>query len=268
MRTRLREGKYIERGKNVMKKFDLPLWADTLFICSIAFLFFFCIFRFYIGALWAAILCSLAAAGAATFLLHVLIRRRHRKKYTARQNKLEIQKLSFHLAMDAPAHNAERFAAALAAESGKDAKIEGERILVGGREYFLRFHLEPATADELATVIRRGGGEKTVFASAFTKEAEALALSFGIELMDAEKSYALLQENDCLPENYIMGSQIKRSLKNGLRLRLARKSWKGYLLAGVSLLLFSLISIFPVYYIVAGGLLLAAAVLVRIFGKV
>ena len=151
--------------------------------------------------------------------------------------------------MDAPAHNAERFAAALAAESGKDAKIEGERILFGGREYFLRFHLEPATADELATVIRRGGGEKTVFASAFTKEAEALALSFGIELMDAEKSYALLQENDCLPENYIMGSQIKRSLKNELRLRLARKSWKGYLLAGVSLLLFSLISIFPVYYI-------------------
>ena len=70
-----------------------------------------------------------------------------------------------------------------------------------------------------------------------------------------------------LPEHYIMGNEMKRSLKNGIKLRLARKSWKGYLLAGVSLLLLSLISIFPVYYIVAGGLMLAAAILVRFFGK-
>lgn len=107
----------------------------------------------------------------------------------------------------------------------------------------------------------------TVMATAFTKEADALALAFGIRQMDAGKVYALLKDTDKLPENYIMGSRMKRSIKNGLKLRLSKKSWKGYLLAGTSLLLFSLISVFPVYYIAAGGLLLAAAVLVRVFGK-
>lgn len=250
-----------------MKKIDLPLLTDTLFLLCISFLFFFCIFRFYISALWGALLCALAAAGALTFLLHLFIKRHRGKRYTARQDKLEVQKLSFHLAMDSPANNEKRVAEALACESGKDAKIENGCIAVEEKRYFLLFKLEPATADELAAVVRSGGGEKAVLASSFTKDAEALAISFGIELWEAEKVYSLLKEAGRLPENYIMGNQIRRSLKNGIRLRLSRKSWRGYLLAGTALLLFSLISFFPVYYIVAGGLMLAAAVLVRIFGK-
>lgn len=250
-----------------MKKFDLPLWADTFFIFCIGFLFFFCVFRFYTGTLWGALSAAAAAAAALTFLLHLFLKKRRSRKYAAAADKLEVQKLSFHLAMDAPENNLRRIAEALAAQSGKDAKTEDGRILSDGKEYFLLFRLEPATADELAAIVRRGGGEKAAMASAFTKDAEKLALSFGIELCGAEKVYALLKETDKLPETYIMGNQIRRSLKNGIRLRLSRKSWRGYLLAGASLLLFSLISIFPVYYIAAGGLLLAAAVLVRIFGK-
>ena len=250
-----------------MKRFDLPLWADTAFAFGAAFLFFFCIFRFYIPALWAALLCALAAAAALAFLLHLFIGKRHKKRYTARQDKLEIQKLSFHLAVDAPENNVRRIAEALAAESGEDARIENGRVSVKDKVYYPLFRLEPATADELAAVIRQGGGDVTVMATAFTKEADALALAFGIRQMDAGKVYALLKDTDKLPENYIMGSRMKRSIKNGLKLRLSKKSWKGYLLAGTSLLLFGLISVFPVYYIAAGGLLLAAAVLVRVFGK-
>lgn len=250
-----------------MKKFDLPLWADTFFIFCISFLFFFCIFRFYIEALWGALAASCAAAGALTFLLHIITKRRHKKRCDARQDKLEIQKLSFHLAMDAPENNAARIAGALAAESGKDAAVENGRIALEGKQYFPIFRLEPTTADELAAIVRSGGGEKAVLSSSFTKDAQALAAAFDIRLINAEEIYALLKEQDMLPEHYIMGNEMKRSLKNGIKLRLARKSWKGYLLAGVSLLLFSLISIFPVYYIVAGGLMLAAAILVRFFGN-
>lgn len=250
-----------------MKRFDLPLWADTAFAFGAAFLFFFCIFRFYISALWAALLCALAAAAALAFLLHLFIGKRHKKRYTARQDKLEIQRLSFHLAVDVPENNVRRIAEALAAESGEDARIENGRVSVKDKVYYPLFRLEPATADELAAVIRQGGGDVTVMATAFTKEADALALAFGIRQMDAGKVYALLKDTDKLPENYIMGSHMKRSIKNGLKLRLSKKSWKGYLLAGTSLLLFSLISVFPVYYIAAGGLLLAAAVFVRVFGK-
>lgn len=42
--------------------------------------------------------------------------------------------------------------------------------------------------------------------------------------------------------------------------------YKGYLLAGAALLVFSLFTFFPVYYLVAGGILLSLAVAVRFFG--
>ena len=249
-----------------MKKIDFPLWADTLLTFGGTFLLFFCILRFYLSSPQAALALSLAGGGAAAFLLHLIVRRRHKKRHTAAQSRAEIQKLSFHLAVDARANSLRRFAEAIAADSGKDAVIAGGRILSDGTEYFLLFRLEGTTADEIASVLRRGGGEKAVLASSFTKEARALALSFGIRLLDASDCYALLERADKLPERYL-GESAAAGWKEALRLRLCRKSWKGYLLVGAGLLLFSLISLYPVYYIAAGGLLLAAAALVRIFGR-
>ncbi len=250
-----------------MKKFELPLWSDTFFIFCTAFLLFFCIFRFYAQALWAAVLFALFAAAALAFLCHILLKKRRNKRCAARKDREERQKLSFHLALDTPEHNLSRIAAALARKTGEDAKMGKESISTPEGEYFLRFSLEPTTADELVPVVRAQGQDKTVLSNSFTKDAEKLADAFGIGRMDADEVYLLLKETDNLPEQYIMGSRMKKSLKNGLLRRLGKKSARGYLLAGVSLLLFSLISIFPVYYIVAGGLMLAAAVLVRIFGK-
>lgn len=251
-----------------VKKFDLPLFTDTLFTISAAFLLFFCIFRFYIPAFWGAAAAAFLTSAATGALCFFFLKRRREKRHLAAEDKREIQKLAFHLAMDSPENTAERIAKALAAKCGKDAKIAGGRIEADGGEYYPIFRLESATADELAPIVRRGGQtKKTALASSFTKEAEALALSFDIALMNADEVYALLKETGQLPQSYIMGAERKCSLKNGIRLRLRRASAKGYLLSGVTLLLFSTVGAFPVYYIVSGGLLLSAAVLVRIFGK-
>ena len=93
-----------------MKRFDLPLWSDTVFVFSAAFLLFFCIFRFYLNGLWAAALCAFAAGGAAGTLFFLFLRARRKKKHTSEGEKAEIGKLAFHLAMDSPEHNAELIA--------------------------------------------------------------------------------------------------------------------------------------------------------------
>lgn len=279
-----------------MKRLDLPLWSDTVFIFFVAFLFGFCLLRFYLP-LWGAVSAALPAAAGLAALFHVFIRARRRKKHAGEREKREIGKLAFHLAMDSPEHNAALIAKCLTAEHEKQAKKEGgsgsdgaktpnrrsENVreaaaspyaqVRGGRIdtedgcTFLRFQFEKVTADELSPVIRAEGEKKTVLAAAFTDEAQKLAASFGLTLKDASAVYSLIKDSGCMPDELIEPPAAKGGFLEKLKFRIRRDAWRGYLFAGAFLLLFSLLTVFPIYYIVSGSLMLAAAVLVRFFGK-
>ena len=258
-----------------MKRFDLPLWSDTVFVFSAAFLLFFCIF----------------------------LRARRKKKHTSEGEKAEIGKLAFHLAMDSPEHNAELIAKCLTLEheraegtenappqnaggacasepqkagGGADtaaevpepfAHIRGGRIDTENGSTYLKFQFEAVTADELSPVIRAEGEQKTVLGASFTDEAQKLAAAFGVTLKDAAEVYTLVKESGCMPEALISPPEQKRGFHAKLAFRVRRSAWRGYLFSGTFLLLFSLFTVFPVYYVVSGGVLLAIAAAVRFFGK-
>ena len=276
-----------------MKRFDLPLWSDTVFVFSAAFLLFFCIFRFYLNGLWAAALCAFAAGGAAGVLFFLFLRARRKKKHTSEGEKAEIGKLAFHLAMDSPEHNAELIAKCLTLEHERGerpqnenpqceavqaappaaevpepfAHIRGGRIDTENGSTYLKFQFEAVTADELSPVIRAEGEQKTVLGASFTDEAQKLAAAFGVTLKDAAEVYTLVKESGCMPEALISPPEQKRGFRAKLAFRVRRSAWRGYLFSGAFLLLFSLFTIFPVYYVVSGGVLLAIAAAVRFFGK-
>lgn len=252
-----------------MKRLDVPLWTDTLFLGGCTALFFLCIFRFSMG-LFAALAAALAAGGAAGGLYFAFMRRRRGKRRTAAAAHREAERLAFHLAMDAPEHNERRIADSLNAareEGAEQYRPAGDgRVCGNGETYFLRFRFEKVTADALCPVCRAEGDKKYVLAGAFTDEAEKLAASFGVTLKGAEGVYDLLEAGGQLPERYIEPPAPPSGFRRALRRRVRRSAWKGYLFSGAFLLLFSLLAVFPVYYVVAGSLLLAAAVAVRFFG--
>ena len=280
-----------------MKRFDFPLWSDTAFVFSIAFLLFFCIFRFYLNGLWAALLCALAAGGAAGTLFFFFLRARRKKRHASEGEKEEIGKLAFHLAMDSPENNAELIARCLTREheraeetaGGKEeaqpesaagkaatsaeqaaapfAQIRGGRIDTEAGSTYLKFQFEAVTADELSPVIRAEGGQKTVFGAAFTDEAQKLAQAFGVTLKSAADVYTLVKDSGCMPEKLITPPEPRGGFRAKLSFRVRKSAWRGYLFSGVFLLLFSLFTVFPVYYVVSGGILLAVAAAVRFFGK-
>lgn len=150
---------------------------------------------------------------------------------------------------------------AAGAESGAGG---GNEVRAGEARYFLLFRLEKVTADELRPAVVAAGRQKFALGGAFTAEAEKLAAAFGVELWDAEKVYALVQGAGAMPDPLFAPPPAP---KRKLAFRLRRAAWRGYAFSGGFLLLFSLWAIFPIYYLVSGGLLLAAAVLVRLFGK-
>lgn len=287
-----------------MKRFDFPLWSDTAFVFSIAFLLFFCIFRFYLNGLWAALLCALAAGGAAGTLFFFFLRARRKKRHASEGEKEEIGKLAFHLAMDSPENNAELIARCLTREheraegtdsappqntGGADAgepqsadetagqrqsetaapfaQIRGGRIDTEAGSTYLKFQFEAVTADELSPVIRAEGGQKTVLGAAFTDEAQKLAQAFGVTLKSAADVYTLVKDSGCMPEKLITPPEQRGGFRAKLSFRVRKSAWRGYLFSGVFLLLFSLFTVFPVYYVVSGGILLAVAATVRFFGK-
>lgn len=251
-----------------MKKFDLPLFADTLFLFFTAGMLALCLFRFYLPlapSFAAGTGCGLAAAG----LYFLLSRpRRQRRQKTAAEKK-EAEKLAFHLAMDRPERGAQLLAESINAARNEGAPVEAEGDTVVSEEGrgFLRFRFEKVTADDLSPVIRAEGKRKAVFAGGFTEEAKKLAQAFGVELFDAEKVYALVKAGGKMPEKLIAPPEKKGGVKEKLKFRFRRGAWRGYLFSGASLLLFSQLTVFPLYYVIFGGILLAVAVLVRFFGK-
>ena len=163
-----------------------------------------------------------------------------------------------------PAANAESKTASSAAASAESGAGGGNEVRAGEARYFLLFRLEKVTADELRPAVVAAGRQKFALGGAFTAEAEKLAAAFGVELWDAEKVYDLVQGAGAMPDPLFAPPPAP---KRKLAFRLRRAAWRGYAFSGGFLLLFSLWAIFPIYYLVSGGLLLAAAVLVRLFGK-
>ena len=249
-----------------LKKFDFPLWSDTVFVSFISFLFFFCLLRFYLPGLWLTLVLSLVFAAGIGLLFHLFLKGRRSRRFQDGETKKNVQKLAFHLAIDAPETETERLAKSLSVHLGTQVTRTGDRLDTPYGAYYPMFSLSPVSADEIAKVVRSAGKDKTVCAATYTPEAEALADAFGIRLMDAENLYDLFSRTGNLPEQYMLPER-KRSIKEGIRRRIKRSSYRGYLLAGCLTLLFSLFTFFPVYYIVAGSLMLAAAILVRFFGK-
>lgn len=166
--------------------------------------------------------------------------------------------------MTAPAASAASKAAPTPAASAESGAGGGNEVRAGEARYFLLFRLEKVTADELRPAVVAAGRQKFALGGAFTAEAEKLAAAFGVELWDAEKVYALVQGAGAMPDPLFAPPPAP---KRKLAFRLRRAAWRGYAFSGGFLLLFSLWAIFPIYYLVSGGLLLAAAVLVRLFGK-
>lgn len=145
--------------------------------------------------------------------------------------------------------------------------IKGNEICTENAHTWVLFSFKDAGADDLAPALRAEGENKCVYACGFTDEAKKLAAAFGIMLKDAGDAHALAKECGRLPEKLLAPPAAAGGLRKKLAFRVRREAWRGYLFSGSFLLVFSLMTVFPVYYIVTGGLLLAAAVLVRLFGK-
>ena len=153
-----------------------------------------------------------------------------------------------------------------------DYSIMQNKILIKGK-YLLHLHF---TLDEL---------EQTVVAKAFINTPkEYICAVLGnrfsqncidlesrlmgrILLIDAKAVYMLMKNNDFYPKSVFGDEKPQKNFIKIIKASFTKKRAKRFALTGCALLFMSLIVFYPVYYIVAGCLLVALAVLAFFFGK-
>lgn len=248
-----------------MKKISFPMIADILFYTACTWLFSLCILRYYRTALPVALACACLLALAAGLLSFLLLYGRNRKKLLLRKEREEQDRLLFHLALEKPERVRAALLSALLAD-GKEAHLQGDELNSDGNVVVPLFMMEPVSADETARLIRTHGGSFTLVCNALTAEAEKLISSFGIRTMRKDAVYDLFTRTGTTPDPLICGNLPRKSVRSKLRRSFSKANARPFLASGAVLLAMSLFTVFPVYYIIAGSVLLFTAIAVRLFG--
>ena len=240
---------------------QLPVAADAVFYAACTFLPILCILRYFGAPVWLSILAAGALAicvGLAVFLLES--RTRGKRLLSARQAR-ERDALLLHLAL-APARETEELLRRAHKKEQQTEQTSGHPPANDAPVEFL-FTLEPLSADRLASIIRARGEQFTLFCSELSPAAEKLTKTFPITVIRGDEVYRLLSETGELPER-LLGTTPRPSRRERLRTLFTRNSAKPFFVSGALLLLMSLFTIFPVYYLVTGSLLLLLSVGLRI----
>lgn len=244
-----------------MRHINFAMISDTFFTAACAFALSFTVLRFYVRKLWlTATLAALfaVAAGAAAFFFML---KKRRKKLSLSRGDRQAKTLSKYLATLPDKVCAELFAKAL-----NGTYCGGNLIELPQGYAAVRFRMRPLEEDDVAALLRSGAPRGT---SLYCAEAGDGAATFaeecGIKILTAPSAFKALEESGNLPNLPLSEKRGKRLEK--LRKRFKRRLFPSLFFSGLSLLGFSFITFYPVYYIVTGGVLLALSALSLLIGQ-
>jgi hypothetical protein len=254
-----------------MKK--LACFSDVAFAFTAAFLPSLCYLRYrQAPLLWAAMVSLLFGVGA-SMLTWSYLKRKYAAATLKKSEKRQMEQLLLHLALLSPKENMDFFTANAHALFGEE--IEGRRLSAGKQFFYTskqiiycRFALSPLGADELTPLLSLEDNRTTVLlCNELDEKAKKLAAAFGVEVLTLPTVYLRLKESNRLPEGYKGEAAFTKKKKRRFSLWIQKSNAKPFLTGGALLLLSSLFSPFPYYYLVVGCAMITASAAVRIFGK-
>lgn len=235
-----------------MRRINLPLILDTIFMGVCAFLLFFTAIRFYTKNPAVALFFGLAACFIFGTLGYLYIGRKQNAKLLISHDEKNKKLLALHLSLSSDAYIRKLLRNLL----GGDARIIGLRIVCGEKIYFFDFKMHPLTEDDVAKIIKRKGDKKVLYCNSISPAAAELSKNFSIEIRTIESLYKELKDGKLLPEKYAFEDIPKVKFKEKVKSRFTRKLCAPLFWSGTALLGLSYFTFFPIYYIISGSILL------------
>ena len=242
--------------------------SDILFTFFLVWIVTLCLFRHLKTPLNAALLLA-AVCGLLSACAHAALLQGKRKTILLKRSDAALkEKLSLHLSLLGDEEKTKLFSAALSLLENAPVKRVGKlRLQSETRLYFLCFRFAPVTTDDVARYSRYASAkQKTLLCERIEESALELCGRLHIEVRAGDFAFELLRSQNALPETYLCDEPQKDKHKRRLRLCFARSNAKRFLTSATLVLLLSLITPFPYYYLVFGGVLLLLALFTRIFG--
>ena len=240
--------------------------SDLIFTFSLTAIFFLCFFRYLKLNMPLSILFACVCGGIATLGVGALGQNKRKKLFLKHSEATQKDKLLAHLSLLSDAKKTALFQSILSKE-GSVQRFSSLRLTGENALYFLKLRFSPVCADEIATISRiKTAKEKILLCNFIEEDAKTLCAALNIRVWTGNEVYALVKEANALPEEYLGEPTLQNKGKARLRLCFAKRNSRRFLVGGCLILLTSLITPFPYYYLIFGSILLLVAVFIRIFG--
>ncbi len=250
-----------------MKKWNFPLVCDLLFYTIGVWFLSVGILRYFRLPLALSLAVCTLFSLAVGILLFLLFSRRKRKKQLSKAEQLKKDALLLHLALEKEERVRALFLEAFLAEE-KRAHCKEKVLEVEEKICIPRFTLQPLSADEAAKLLREYGEKNfTILCNRLSPEGEKLCRDFGISTLCAEQVFDLFIRTNTYPQTLICGEIPRKTAKTKFRAFFSKRNARPFFTSGILLLVMSLFTFFPIYYLLSGGALLITAILVRALGK-
>lgn len=241
--------------------------SDIIFAFCAAFLFTLCLFRYLAIALLPATLLASSCGALAAISIGCFLHSKRTTFFLNKWDETRKEKLLRHLAFLSDEGKTKFFIEVLSTENSPAKRFGPLRIYTASHFYSLKFSYAPVNEDDLLRFARlKTGKEKILLCNKIEESAFILAKKLNIQVWSGKEVYALLKERDALPEEYLGENAATPTRKQRVRAWFSRSNAKRFLWAAILLLLTSLLSPFPYYYILFSGVLLLSSLLIRIFG--
>ena len=236
--------------------------SDILFSFFTLFLSTLILFRYMRITLFPALLLATLCGILFACAVGAWLKTKRKTFFLKKTDEAQKEKLMLHLALLSDEQKTELFSRLLLAKRFGKLKVYTDETF-----YSLRFTLAPVKADEVIAFSRlKTGKPKTILCAQMEESGFKLCQRLGISVKAGDEVYALFKEQNALPAQYLGEESPQKKYGRRIRLWVSRANAKGFLLCSALLLLTALISPFPYYYLVFGGVLLLASILIKIFG--
>ncbi len=246
-----------------MKKTLLSVVFDTIFTFFSVGLIVLCFLRYFgvktpIAALLAVFAAAAASGGVYLLLFSAMERRNLKGKDEETKNKLML-----HLTLSEEGY----VLSLMKSLCGDPYQISASTLVYRNERIVPLFTMQPASADDVAYILKRFQRDKiTVWCNDLSPEAKNLCARLHISVVYGANVYLNAKKAGLLPEKYLCEEYTKRTFSDRLKIYFAKANSRPFFLCGTGLLILSLFTFFPLYYMISGSVLTIAALFVRLFG--
>lgn len=262
-------------------------FSDIAFAFTLTFLPTLCYLRYRKLGLGASFAVAALFGIAVCLLVAALMQKRYVKRKLKAAEQREAEMLRLHLALLSQKDQSEFFLERInslfssvdniAGDGNKQETCDKPKLVTWDGKWFIQtpssvyyccFSASAVSANEALPLLSYPTEKEIMLlCGEVSTDAEAFFARFSLRFSTVNELYLKLKQAELLPQTYKSAAAFEKKKKRRFQLWFQKRNARPFLTGGTMVLVTSLFTPFPYYYLVTGCVMLLTAALVRLLGK-